>query len=218
MWPLCIYFISKFQSPLSIYFSVLRSPNWVSATGLRFFLESTKVGAFKMSSRFILSIFSCLLLLGQSNAEAESLEEPTNILSTAYDELQRKGFPSGLLPNSVANYSFDNSSGHFSVQLQRRCDIILPPDNYPASFSEEIRGRLTEGYIQDLSGIRVRVFFTWWSITGIRSSGKDLVFEVGVGSAKYPSSNFDESPDCEGSSHTSSWANGDVIKAQLPSP
>nr|ABR17598.1 unknown [Picea sitchensis] len=54
------------------------------------------------------------------------------------------------------------------------------------------------------TGIRVRVFFQWWSITGIRSSGKDLVFEVGVVSAKYPSSNFDESPDCEGSNHLSS--------------
>jgi len=190
-------------SPNSRVNSVLRPRSWVSS-GLRFYVQSSKVGAFKMSSRLILSIFSCLLLFRQSNTEAKSLEEPSSILRTAYDELQRKGFPSGLLPNSVANYSLDTSSGGFSVQLQGRCDITLPPDNYPASFSEKIAGRLTEGYIQDLTGIRVRVFFQWWSITGIRSSGKDLVFEVGVVSAKYPSSNFDESPDCEGSNHLSS--------------
>jgi len=91
------------------------------------------------------------------------------------------------------------------VQLQERCDITLPPDNYPASFSKKIVGRLTDGYIQDLTGIRVRVFFfKWWSITGIRSNGNDLVFAVGVASAKYPSLNFDESPDFEGSNHLSS--------------
>lgn len=156
-----------------------------------------------MSSRLILSIVSGLLLFLQCNTDATSAEEPSSIISTAYDELHRKGFPSGLLPNSVANYSMDTSSGEFSVQLQRRCDITLPPDNYPASFSEKITGRLTEGYIQDLTGISVRVFFKWWSITGIRSSGKDLVFEVGVASAKYPALNFDESPDCEGSNHLS---------------
>lgn len=170
-------------------------------SGLRIYLRSSEFGAFKMSSRLILSIVFGLLLIIQCNTVAKSAEEPSSIISTAYDELQRKGFPSGLLPNSVANYSLDTSTGKFSVQLRRRCDITLPPDNYPASFSEKITGTLTEGYIQGLTGIDVRVFFKWWSITGIRSSGKNLVFEVGVASAKYPSSNFDESPDCEGSNH-----------------
>ncbi|GLJ33805.1 hypothetical protein SUGI_0679680 [Cryptomeria japonica] len=130
-------------------------------------------------------------------------ERNTNLTHTAYDELASKGFPSGLLPNSVAKYFFNKSSGDFSVHLNGRCDIILPPDNYPASFSKTVRGKLTEGYIQELSGIRVKAFFKWWSITGIRSKGEKLVFEVGMVTAEYPSVNFDESPDCGGSSHSS---------------
>nr|GLL20363.1 uncharacterized protein LOC109186882 [Ipomoea trifida] len=49
-----------------------------------------------------------------------------------------------------------------------------------------------------VDGISVKAFFKWWGITGIRSSGDNLVFEVGMVTAKYPSKNFDESPECEG--------------------
>ncbi|CAL5339339.1 unnamed protein product [Camellia sinensis] len=45
---------------------------------------------------------------------------------------------------------------------------------------------------------RVRAFFKCWSITGIKSDGEDLVFEVGLVTVKYPSNNFDGSPECEG--------------------
>ncbi|KAJ6741856.1 T31J12.3 PROTEIN-RELATED [Salix viminalis] len=64
-------------------------------------------------------------------------------------------------------------------------------------------GKIVEGRIAELDGIRVRALFQWWSITGIRSSGDNLVFEVGMVTAKYPSKNFDESPKCEGR-HSSS--------------
>ncbi|WZZ90699.1 hypothetical protein YC2023_119278 [Brassica napus] len=74
----------------------------------------------------------------------------------------------------------------------------LPPDNYLATYSNKVTGRITHGQIAELRGIRVRAFYQWWSITGIRSSGDNLVFEVGVVTAKYPSKNFDESLDCEG--------------------
>nr|GME17796.1 uncharacterized protein LOC109186882 [Ipomoea batatas] len=55
-----------------------------------------------------------------------------------------------------------------------------------------------ENRIAELDGISVKAFFKWWGITGIRSSGDNLVFEVGMVTAKYPSKNFDESPECEG--------------------
>uniref|UniRef100_A0A0D6R2U9 DUF538 domain-containing protein n=1 Tax=Araucaria cunninghamii TaxID=56994 RepID=A0A0D6R2U9_ARACU len=151
-----------------------------------------------MSTKLFL-LFPFLLILLQCSAE-----ESNRILRTAHEELSSKGFPSGLLPNSVANYSLEKSSGDFSVQLKGRCDIVLPPDNYLASFSRVITGKLTEGYIQGLTGIRVYAFFKWWSVTGIRSKGEKLVFEVGMVSASYPSANFDESPACEGGKHSSS--------------
>eukprot|EP00252_Welwitschia_mirabilis_P010791 TRINITY_DN2429_c0_g1_i1.p1 TRINITY_DN2429_c0_g1~~TRINITY_DN2429_c0_g1_i1.p1 ORF type:complete len:175 (-),score=9.71 TRINITY_DN2429_c0_g1_i1:108-632(-) len=127
-----------------------------------------------------------------------------SVLSAAHGELAAKGFPPGLLPNSVANYTYNASSGDFKVRLKGRCDIILPPDNYPASFKSIIRGRLSKGRIQGLDGVSVRAFFKWWTITGIKSVGDHLVFEVGITSVKYPSANFGESPDCGGGKHSSS--------------
>ncbi|OAY72627.1 uncharacterized protein LOC109717862 [Ananas comosus] len=117
---------------------------------------------------------------------------------SAYDELRLSGFPIGLLPSNVRGYSLNRTSGDFSVELLHRCRITLPPDNYLAAYSPRITGNLSGGRISGLDGIRVRAFFRWWSITAIRASGDDLVFEVGVASAKYPSKNFDESPECEG--------------------
>lgn len=119
---------------------------------------------------------------------------------SAYDALKSSGFPIGLLPTNVRGYSLNRSSGVFAVDLDDRCRIALPPDNYLAAYSPRITGKLHERRISELDGIRVRAFFRWWSITGIRSSGDDLVFEVGVTSTTYPSRNFGESPDCEGRS------------------
>ncbi|KAK4415518.1 hypothetical protein Salat_2659200 [Sesamum alatum] len=86
----------------------------------------------------------------------------------------------------------------FSVRLGGSCRVTLPPDNYLATYSNKITGKIVENRIAELDGISVRAFFKWWSITGIRSNGENLVFEVGVVTAKYPSKNFDKSPLCEG--------------------
>ncbi|WOK99158.1 hypothetical protein Cni_G07870 [Canna indica] len=121
--------------------------------------------------------------------------------SSAYDELKSSGFPVGLLPANVLGYSLNRTSGDFAVRLDDHCRVTLPPDNYSATFSSRITGRLADRRISSLEGIKVRALFRWWAITGIRSSGDELVFEVGLASAKYPSRNFDESPECEGRSH-----------------
>ncbi|KAH7572317.1 hypothetical protein ACOSP7_015439 [Xanthoceras sorbifolium] len=139
-----------------------------------------------------LFLFSLLLLYAPI-----SYSNP-NPHTVAHAELTNHGFPIGLLPSSVQAYSLNQTSGHFSVVLGDSCKLTLPPDNYVATYSRTITGKIDQGRIADLDGIRVRAFFKWWSITGIRSSGDDLVFEVGMVTAKFPSKNFDESPDCEG--------------------
>ncbi|KAK9141872.1 hypothetical protein Syun_011272 [Stephania yunnanensis] len=122
---------------------------------------------------------------------------PNPKLSSAHEELQHKGFPIGLLPLNVLGYTLNRTSGAFAVNLDGSCKLTLPPDNYLATYSERVTGKLVEGKIAELDGIRVRALFQWWSITGIRSSGDNLVFEVGVLSAKYPARNFNESQECE---------------------
>ncbi|EPS66046.1 hypothetical protein M569_08733, partial [Genlisea aurea] len=123
--------------------------------------------------------------------------------SDAHDELVKFGFPIGLLPADIENYALDSTSGVFSVSLGKSCRLTLPPDNYLADYSSTITGKIVANRISELKGIDVWAFFKWWGITGIRSSGEDLVFEVGMVSANYPSKNFDMAPLCEGSSRSS---------------
>ncbi|KAL0346583.1 UNVERIFIED_CONTAM: hypothetical protein Scaly_1674300 [Sesamum calycinum] len=122
---------------------------------------------------------------------------------SAHDELMKYGFPIGLLPANVDSYTINSTSGVFSVRLGGSCRVTLPPDNYLATYSNKITGKIVENRIAELDGISVRAFFKWWGITGIRSNGENLVFEVGVVTAKYPSKNFDKSPLCEGTRSSS---------------
>ncbi|MCL7042172.1 hypothetical protein MKW94_014399 [Papaver nudicaule] len=154
---------------------------------------------FLLHSTFISLSFLVLLIISCSSSAARSIQNPDNFIPTsAHKELQTNGFPIGLLPKNVLNYSLNKTSGDFSVNLGYTCKLTLPPDNYLATYSKKITGKLVEGKIGELKGIRVWAFFQWWSITGIKSSGENLVFEVGMVSAKYPAKNFDESPECQG--------------------
>lgn len=131
-----------------------------------------------------------------------SFKNPNSSLDSAlsaHKELKTFGFPIGLLPTNVAGYTLNRTSGEFSINLKDQCKLTLPPDNYLATYSKILKGKIVKNKIAELDGIRVKAFYKWWSITGIRSSGDNLVFEVGVMSAKYPAKNFLQSPHCEGS-------------------
>lgn len=146
-------------------------------------------------SKFLLVALAILLLLSPPCSLSQN---PNPIPSSAHGQLKSSGFPMGLLPANVASYSLNRTSGDFAVHLDGRCRLTLPPDNYLAAYSERITGKLIGRRIAELDGIRVRAFFRWWSISGIKLSGDDLVFEVGVASAKYPAKNFDEISECDG--------------------
>lgn len=142
-----------------------------------------------LKSPLLLSILLVLIPLSSSDPNPPTL---------AHAELTNYGFPIGLLPVSVQSYTLNQTSGEFFIHLGGACRLTLPPDNYLATYSNKIRGKIEQGRIAELDGIRVRAFFKWWAITGIRSSGDNLVFEIGMVTAKYPSKNFDESPECDG--------------------
>eukprot|EP00246_Nothoceros_aenigmaticus_P009494 TRINITY_DN25054_c0_g1_i1.p1 TRINITY_DN25054_c0_g1~~TRINITY_DN25054_c0_g1_i1.p1 ORF type:complete len:163 (+),score=14.42 TRINITY_DN25054_c0_g1_i1:87-575(+) len=114
---------------------------------------------------------------------------------SAYEQLERNGFPRGLLPNTVVSYSLE-SDGTFSVHLAGKCSFTIPDENLSVSYSKVISGVLKPGKLSQLSGIQVKVLFFWVSITGIQAKNDNLVFEVGILSAQYPVSNFYEGPDC----------------------
>ncbi|XP_022749769.1 uncharacterized protein LOC111299083 [Durio zibethinus] len=156
----------------------------------------------KKSLPFFSFLLLCILPFS-SQTGAPKNPNPKPPLTQAHTELLSYGFPIGLLPASVQNYTLNQTSGDFSVDLGGTCKITLPPDNYLATYSKRIMGKIDQGKIAELDGIRVRALFKWWSITGIHSSGDNLVFEVGMVTAKYAAKNFDESPFCEGQ-HSSS--------------
>ncbi|KAK8581741.1 hypothetical protein V6N13_144747 [Hibiscus sabdariffa] len=98
---------------------------------------------------------------------------PKPPLHRAHTELTSYGFPIGLLPASVEEYTLNQTTGDFAVDLGGTCKITLPPDNYLAAYSKRITWNIENGKIAELDGIRVRVraLFKWWSITGIRPVG-----------------------------------------------
>ncbi|KAL5227735.1 hypothetical protein ABZP36_016000 [Zizania latifolia] len=143
------------------------------------------------------SLLLAAILLGAALlASAVPLGSSSSDDVTAYDELRLRGFPRGLLPANVRGYTLDAGSGDFAVDLVASCRIVLPAGSYLASFSDRLTGRLDDRRISGLSGIRVRAFFRWWSITGIHADGDDLVFEVGSVSAKFPARHFNASLEC----------------------
>ncbi|XVF49225.1 hypothetical protein PTKIN_Ptkin03bG0251600 [Pterospermum kingtungense] len=154
-------------------------------------------------SLFLSSLFLFVILPLSSQTQTSESENARPPLTRAHTELINYGFPIGLLPASIKKYTLNQTSGEFAVDLGGACKITLPPDNYLATYSKRVRGKIDQGKIAELDGIRVRAMFKWWSITGIRSSGDNLVFEVGMVTVKYPAKNFDESLFCEGQ-HSSS--------------
>ncbi|XP_024164353.2 uncharacterized protein LOC112171393, partial [Rosa chinensis] len=123
---------------------------------------------------------------------------PTRTPSPAHTELTRYGFPIGLLPSPVKNYTVNPLIADFVIDLGDACKITLPPDNYLATYSKKVSGKINQGRIAEINDINVQAFCQWWSVTGIRSSGENLVFKVGMVMARYPSKNFNDSPACEG--------------------
>ncbi|KAI3923677.1 hypothetical protein MKW98_011307 [Papaver atlanticum] len=92
---------------------------------------------------FLFSI--CFLILFIDHSSERSIQNPVFIPSSAHKELQTNGFPIGLLPKNVLNYALNKTSGDFSVNLGYTCKLTLPPDNYEATYSKKITGKLVEG-------------------------------------------------------------------------
>ncbi|KAH7849822.1 hypothetical protein Vadar_023477 [Vaccinium darrowii] len=147
-----------------------------------------------------LSIFSLLLLallplsLSSPTSNPNSQSTATTPPLTAHAELTNHGFPIGLLPTDVKTYTLNATTGDFTIHLGGDCKVTLPPDNYLATYSKRVTGKIVNGRIAEIDGIRVRAFFQWWSITGIRSNAIGFVrYFIGC----FPESGFTVSGLCD---------------------
>ncbi|KAL6208207.1 hypothetical protein ACLB2K_019158 [Fragaria x ananassa] len=112
---------------------------------------------------------------------------------SAYDVLQQYDFPIGILPIGVTGYELNTETGYFSIYLSGTCTFSVE-NSYQLEYNSTISGFLSKGRLSDLKGVSVKVFFFWLSIVEVVHVGNDLQFSVGIASANFPASNFDERP------------------------
>uniref|UniRef100_M4DU75 Uncharacterized protein n=1 Tax=Brassica campestris TaxID=3711 RepID=M4DU75_BRACM len=85
-------------------------------------------------------------------------------LSTVYDLLPKYGLPSGLLPDSVTNFTLSDD-GRFVVCLARSCEIEF---DYRVRYEKTVSGRISYGSITELEGIQVKRLFIWLDVDEIK--------------------------------------------------
>uniref|UniRef100_J3LRS0 DUF538 family protein n=1 Tax=Oryza brachyantha TaxID=4533 RepID=J3LRS0_ORYBR len=102
----------------------------------------------------------------------------------------------GLIPDSVASYTFDEATGAFEIRLSGTCYVWF--GSHLVYYEKTVRGRLTYGAIADLSGIQAKKLFLWVSVTGIVAHPDQgtVEFQVGFISEALPASQFDKVPVC----------------------
>jgi len=113
---------------------------------------------------------------------------------TAYEVLEEYGFPVGILPKGVLGYELDSSTGKFSAYLNATCTFSI--DSYKLKYQKTITGVLAEDKITSLSGVKVKVLLFWLKIVKVTLVDDELEFSVGIASADFAVSNFEESPTC----------------------
>ncbi|KQK06184.1 uncharacterized protein LOC100830715 [Brachypodium distachyon] len=128
-----------------------------------------------------------------SGARSVPAEPPS-----AYEMLEKFGFPKGILPVGVTGYKLRRSDGAFQVFMDRDCEFEVD-GGYRLTYQRTISGRVAGGSIRDLRGVSVKMFFVNWGIDQVLMVDADhLMFYVGPISQAFTTDNFLESPECRG--------------------
>ncbi|KAJ6680141.1 DUF538 FAMILY PROTEIN [Salix purpurea] len=139
------------------------------------------------SMAFLWATFLALALSTSSLVNADDTP-------TVYEVLEEYDLPIGLLPAGVTSYELDNSTGKFTVHLNGSCSFKI--DSYELKYKSTVKGVISKDKLSKLSGIKVKVLFLWLSIVKVTRDEDELEFSVGIASANFPVSNFDECPTC----------------------
>ncbi|XP_045821170.1 uncharacterized protein LOC123914183 [Trifolium pratense] len=131
-----------------------------------------------------------------------------------YDLLPKYGLPSGLLPNTVTDYTlFDD--GRFVVYLENTCYIQF---DYLVYYEKKITGKLSYGSISDLKGIQVQRVFIWFNVDEIKVDlppSNSIYFQVGIINKKLSVDQFKTVHSCRNSLGSSPCSS---ISSLLPAP
>ncbi|KAE8786774.1 hypothetical protein D1007_39356 [Hordeum vulgare] len=121
-----------------------------------------------------------LLLLLLAVAASSSAEEAP----TAYEMLERYGFPRGILPEGVEGYELGPDGG-FEVYFPRECEFLLAKQ-WLVKYDACIAGAVTAGKLAALEGVHVKVLFLSLPVVEVDRAGDRLSFYVGPVSTSYP--------------------------------
>ncbi|KAL8143044.1 hypothetical protein V2J09_016076 [Rumex salicifolius] len=139
-----------------------------------------------------ITLFLHLLILPYSSITFAL--NPSNSNLTAYEVLEEYDFPIGILPNGVSGYELNSTTGVFKAYLNSTCTFTI--DSYALKYKPTITGFISTDALTSLTGVYVKIYWFWLSIVKVTRDDDELVFSVGVASADFPVSGFDESPTC----------------------
>ncbi|XVE70398.1 hypothetical protein DITRI_Ditri10aG0069400 [Diplodiscus trichospermus] len=133
-----------------------------------------------LNSNLGLALISLFFLLSvpKSLSDLDPEPEPKPAPPTVWDILPKYGLPSGLLPNTVTDYSLQED-GRFIVVLESPCYVQF---EYLVYYEKTITGKLGYGSITDLKGIQVQRFFLWFDVDEIKVDlppSDSIYFQVG---------------------------------------
>ncbi|XBJ18121.1 uncharacterized protein LOC119307362 [Triticum dicoccoides] len=136
------------------------------------------------------------------NVPAETVvADPVGAEPSAYEMLEKFGFPKGILPVGVTGYTLRRSDGAFQVFMDKDCEFEVD-GGYKLTYKQTISGRVAGGSLWDLRGVSVKIFFVNWGIDQVLMADADhLMFYVGPLSQAFTSDNFEESPQCRCRGH-----------------
>uniref|UniRef100_A0A452Z5F7 DUF538 domain-containing protein n=1 Tax=Aegilops tauschii subsp. strangulata TaxID=200361 RepID=A0A452Z5F7_AEGTS len=144
--------------------------------------------------RLLLLIFT--LLAGTAVFSVSAARDATDETPSAYEMLEKFGFPKGILPVGVTDYTLRRSDGAFQVFMDKDCEFEVD-GGYKLTYKQTISGRVAGGSLWDLRGVSVKIFFVNWGIDQVLMADADhLMFYVGPLSQAFTSDNFEESPQC----------------------
>ncbi|XP_010531146.1 PREDICTED: uncharacterized protein LOC104807530 isoform X2 [Tarenaya hassleriana] len=127
-------------------------------------------------SIILLSIISLTLVIPTSSLYEP---DPDQVSPTVYELLPKFGLPSGLLPDSVINYTVSEDN-RFVVVLSKPCYIQF---DYLVYYEKTISGQIGYGSITDLKGIQVKRFLFWFDVDEIKVDlppSDSIYFQVGI--------------------------------------
>lgn len=143
-----------------------------------------------------------------------------NNKETVYELLPKYGLPSGLLPDTVTDYSLSEDDGRFVVVLEKPCYVQF---DYLVYYDKTVSGKLSYGSISNLKGIQVQRFFLWLNVDEIRVDlppSNSIYFQVGLINKKLNVDQFKTVHSCRDSLTSSPCAGTTTTLSskQLPAP